>query len=80
MRCLKRRIADALYRQLVAHARTTASQESTEIAAKAGTGREGTAGATYQTSAVDPSPYIDTSAAPSRTRKTDATARLRKRP
>ncbi len=61
-RCLKRRISDALYRQLVADARTAASQKSAESAASAGTGPEGRA--SHQPSAVDLPPHIDTSDQP----------------
>ncbi|MGH8892605.1 MAG: transposase, partial [Actinomycetes bacterium] len=52
MRCLKRRISDALYRQLVADARTN------------GTGPGGHCGASYESSAVDLPPHIDTSDQP----------------
>ena len=51
-RCLKRRISDALYRQLVADAQTT------------GTGPGGHCGATLKSSAVDLPPHIDTSDQP----------------
>ena len=53
MRCLKRRISDAIYRQLLADA---------ELAA--GTGPGGHCGATLQSSAVDLHPHIDTSDQP----------------
>jgi transposase len=52
MRCLKRRISDALFRQLVADARAT------------GTGPGGHCGATLTSSAVDLPPHIDTSDQP----------------
>jgi transposase len=52
MRCLKRRISDALYRQLVADTRT------------AGTGPGGHCGASLKSSAVDLPPHIDTSDQP----------------
>jgi hypothetical protein len=52
MRCLKRRISDALYRQLVADARA------------AGTGPGGHCGASLTSSAVDLPPHIDTSDQP----------------
>jgi transposase len=52
MRCLKRRISDALYRQLVADARTV------------GTGPGGHCGASQESSAVDLPPHIDTSDQP----------------
>ena len=51
-RCLKRRISDALYRQLVADARTS------------GTGPGGHCGASLKSSAVDLPPHIDTSDQP----------------
>jgi transposase len=51
MRCLKRRISDAVYRQLVADAR-------------AGAGPGGHCGATQESSAVDLPPHIDTSDQP----------------
>ena len=57
MRCLKRRISDAVYRQLLADARA-ASQEDV------GTGPGGHCGATLQSSAVDLLPLIDTSDQP----------------
>ena len=53
MRCLKRRISDAIYRQLVADA-----QRAT------GTGPGGHCGATQESSAVDLPPHIDTSDQP----------------
>ena len=53
MRCLKRRISDAVYRQLVADAQRLA-----------GTGPGGHCGATQQSSAVDLPPHIDTSDQP----------------
>jgi len=56
MRCLKRRISDALYRQLVADARMRAANEET--------GPGGHCGATHQSSAVDLPPHIDTSDQP----------------
>jgi transposase len=52
MRCLKRRISDALYRQLVADAQA------------AGTGPGGHCGATLTSSAVDLPPHVDTSDQP----------------
>jgi transposase len=72
MRCLKRRISDAVYRQLVAHARASE------------TGPGGHCGASLTSSAVDLPPHIDTSdqplpgpatptlQPPGRTRKTPA--------
>jgi transposase len=53
MRCLKRRISDAVYRQLVADARRLT-----------GTGPGGHCGATQESSAVDLPPHIDTSDQP----------------
>jgi transposase len=57
MRCLKRRISDALYRQLLADARAAAARPS-------GTGPGGHCGATLDSSAVDLPPHIDTSDQP----------------
>ncbi len=57
MRCLKRRISDALYRQLLVDGRAA---EQTA----AGTGPGGHCGATLQSSAVDLPPHIDTSDQP----------------
>ena len=82
MRCLKRRISDALYRQLLADAR--AAERTT-----AGTGPGGHCGATLTSSAVDLPPHIDTSdqplpgpaqptlQRPQRLRKTAAKGRLK---
>jgi transposase len=53
LRCLKRRISDAIYRQLVADAQRAA-----------GTGPGGHRGATQESSAVDLPPHIDTSDQP----------------
>jgi hypothetical protein len=53
IRCLKRRISDAIYRQLLSDA---------EQAARTGPG--GHCGATLQSSAVDLPPHIDTSDQP----------------
>jgi len=58
MRCLKRRISDALYRQLLADARRQADIESEDA------GPGGHCGATHQSSAVDLPPHIDTSDQP----------------
>ena len=58
MRCLKRRISDAVYRQLLADARRQAASEIEE------TGPGGHCGATQQSSAVDLPPHIDTSDQP----------------
>jgi transposase len=57
MRCLKRRMSDAVYRQLLADARA-ASQEHV------GTGPGGHCGASQESSAVDLPPHIDTSDQP----------------
>jgi transposase len=61
MRCLKRRISDVIYRQLVADAQRAAD---TEAANEAGTGPGGHCGATQTSSAVDLPPHIDTSEQP----------------
>src|SRR6476469_2254880 len=53
LRCLKRRISDVIYRQLVADAERAA-----------GTGPGGHCGATQESSAVDLPPHIDTSDQP----------------
>jgi transposase len=61
MRCLKRRISDAVYRQLVADAQRAA------LAASSGTvsaGPRGHCGASQESSAVDLPPLIDTSDQP----------------
>jgi transposase len=57
MRCLKRRISDAVYRQLLTDARAT-RQTTAE------TGPGGHCGASHQSSAVDLPPHIDTSDQP----------------
>ena len=57
IRCLKRRISDAIYRQLLADSQPDAGQD-------AGTGPGGHCGATLQSSAVDLPPHIDTSDQP----------------
>src|SRR3954447_7932990 len=57
MRCLKRRISDAVYRQLVADAQVAESQGTS-------TGPGGHCGATLKSSAVDLPPHIDTSDQP----------------
>ena len=58
MRCLKRRISDAIYRQLVADAQRAALTASTSA------GPGGHCGATLTSSAVDLPPHIDTSDQP----------------
>ena len=57
MRCLKRRISDALYRQLLDDARAAAIRS-------VGTGPGGHCGASQESSAVDLPPHIDTSDQP----------------
>ena len=57
MRCLKRRISDAVYRQLLADARATQTE-------RVGTGPGGHCGASQESSAVDLPPHIDTSDQP----------------
>jgi transposase len=61
MRCLKRRISDALYRQLLADARRAAPIDA-RGPSEADPG--GHCGATHQSSAVDLPPHIDTSDQP----------------
>ncbi len=61
MRCLKRRISDALYRQLVADAQRAALEA---LPVEAGTGPGGHCGASQESSAVDLPPHIDTSDQP----------------
>jgi hypothetical protein len=57
MRCLKRRISDAVYRQLLADARAAVNED-------VGTGPGGHCGASQESSAVDLPPHIDTSDQP----------------
>jgi transposase len=57
IRCLKRRISDAIYRQLLADARDNAGRGIE-------TGPGGHCGATQESSAVDLPPHIDTSDQP----------------
>jgi transposase len=61
MRCLKRRISDAVYRQLVADAQRAALSRAQEAAE---TDPGGHCGATQESSAVDLPPHIDTSDQP----------------
>jgi transposase len=61
LRCLKRRISDAIYRQLLADAERAAL---TSTADDVGTGPGGHCGATLQSSAADLPPHIDTSDQP----------------
>jgi transposase len=94
MRCLKRRISDAVYRQLLADANATALEAEDETAEQqtedVGTGPGGHCGATQESSAVDLPPHIDTSDQPlpgpakptlqpaKRTRKTTAKNSLKR--
>ena len=67
LRCLKRRISDALYRQLVAdaeRARLAGATEPSDPVGAAGTGPGGHCGATLQSNAADSHPLIDTSDQP----------------
>ena len=57
MRCLKRRISDGIYRQLIA-------DQKRPGAAKRGAGPGGHCGASQESSAVDLPPHIDTSDQP----------------
>ncbi len=57
LRCLKRRISDTLYRQLLADAHRDAER-------LAGTGPGGHCGASQESSAADLPPHIDTSDQP----------------
>ena len=61
MRCLKRRISDAVYRQLVADAERARERELRDLE---GAGPGGHRGASLQSSAVDLPPHIDTSDQP----------------
>jgi transposase len=61
MRCLKRRISDAIYRQLLDDAHPTADRGA---GAEPGTGPGGHCGASQESSAVDLPPHIDTSDQP----------------
>ena len=61
LRCLKRRISDAVYRQLVTDAERA---EQTHMPDGVGTGPGGHCGATQESSAVDLPPHIDTSDQP----------------
>jgi hypothetical protein len=65
MRCLKRRISDAVYRQLLADTQAAAiAAEIDETATGVGTGPGGHCGASQESSAVDLPPHIDTSDQP----------------
>jgi transposase len=61
LRCLKRRISDAVYRQLLADAERAALAAAAEVV---GTGPGGHCGASQESSAVDLPPHIDTSDQP----------------
>ena len=61
MRCLKRRISDAVYRQLLADAERAAHANAPDLV---GTGPGGHCGASQESSAVDLPPHIDTSDQP----------------
>ena len=61
LRCLKRRISDALYRQLVADAESVRLEHAPDLD---GTGPAGHCGASQVSSAVDLPPHIDTSDQP----------------
>lgn len=61
LRCLKRRISDALYRQLLADAERASNATAPDVV---GTGPGGHCGAPQESSAVDLPPHIDTSDQP----------------
>ncbi len=58
LRCLKRRISDAVYRQLLADAERAQLANAPELV---GTGPGGHCGASQESSAVDLPPHIDSS-------------------
>jgi len=68
MRCLNRRISDAIYRQLLADAQAAAiaaeNQQADQSPTEVGTGPGGHCGASQESSAVDLPPHIDTSDQP----------------
>ena len=64
IRCLKRRISDAIYRQLVADARAAAEAIDEAGGAEVSVGPGGHCGASQESSAVDLPPPIDTSDQP----------------
>ena len=64
IRCLKRRISDAIYRQLVADAQAAAETAEPQGGAQASAGPGGHRGASHQSSAVNLPPPIDTSDQP----------------
>ena len=61
LRSLKRRISDAVYRQMLADAKRAALAATAEVV---GTGPGGHCGASQESSAVDLPPHIDTSDQP----------------
>jgi transposase len=61
IRCLKRRLSDGVYRQLIADARAVAGDTPDEVE---GAGPVGHCGATLQSSAADLVPPVDTSDQP----------------
>ena len=63
IRCLKRRISDAIYRQLVADAHAAAQTDS-DVGSTVSAGPRGHCGASHESSAVDLPPPIDTSDQP----------------
>ena len=64
IRCLKRRISDAIYRQLVADAHAAAQTAEPQGGGQASAGPGGHCGASQESSAVDLPPPIDTSDQP----------------
>ena len=64
MRCLKRRISDAVYRQLLADAQPRQAEDDDRQPIEVGTGPGGHCGASQESSAVDLPPHIDTSDQP----------------
>ncbi len=63
MRCLKRRISDAIYRQLLADTHA-ATQTDGDVGSAVSAGPGGHCGASQESSAVDLPPHIDTSDQP----------------
>ena len=64
MRCLKRRISDAIYRQLVADARATTIDRTDHGVKEVGAGPGGHHGASHQSSAAGSHPHTGTSDQP----------------
>jgi hypothetical protein len=64
MRCVKRRISDAVYRQLLADARRAAAAEAAAAAGHEDADPGGHCGASLISSAADSHPLIDTSDQP----------------